>query len=845
MLVSAGYSCCRGLRNLRSVVLTQLLAAPLICGASVTFAAPAELERTHHFEIPAQSLETALLAFSRQAGVSIFVNSEAVDAMRAPALVGTLPASAALDHLLKPSGLRYSADGEIVTIAPPSAESSGATRTALRLAQAETTPPSAAAKPPSGEGSLQEVVVTAQKREERLRDVPVPVTALPASALAESNKSSLDDFYSSIPGLNVQPRIQSGNNLVIRGITTGGFSNPTVGITVDDVPYGASTELAGGLLLPDLDPADLSRIEVLRGPQGTLYGALSMGGLVKYVTVDPSTSGWSGQLQGGLNGVKNGDGLGYNVRGSINAPVSEDFAVRASAFTRLEPGYIDNPALDARGVNKARVSGGRVSGLWQPSDAISLKLSALYQESKGDGASEVFFLPGFGDLQQNYVAGAGAYVRKVQGYSANLNVNLGASTLTSITGYNVNQFADSFDLTYLFMSSPVTTEPYDIPGRAVVEDNKTNKFSQEVRLLTPLAERWDLLVGGFYTHEKSVLNQYAPATDPISGAVLAERGFNHLPITFQEYAAFANLTWKITDRFDVQVGGRQSHVQEDLKQTQNATLFDATSPIVSISGTSSANAFTYLFTPRFKITPDIMVYARLASGYRAGGPNPSSGGAVPAEYDPDKTQNYEIGLKGDFLEHRVTIDASVYYIDWKNIQISLINPENQQGYFANGSRAKSQGIELSVELRPTDSLRIAAWVVRNDAVLKEPFPPLSDVYGAKGDRLPNTSRISGNFSLQQEFPLGANLHGFVGALASYIGEREGLFQPTPVRQEFPGYAKFDVNAGVRNGSWTGNFFVNNLADRRGIVAGGLGALPSFGFTIIQPRSFGVTVTKAF
>src|SRR6202012_4446346 len=176
------------------------------------------------------------------------------------------------------------------------------------------------------------------------QDVPVPVTAIRADKLISDNQVRLQDYFTSVPGLSYAPNNQN-QYVTIRGITTGGFSNPTVGVVIDDVPFGASNALGGGQVIPDFDPGDLARVEVLRGPQGTLYGASSMGGLLKFVTVDPSTDGVSGRVEAGVSDVSHGAELGYNVRGSINVPLSDTFAMRASAFTREDPGYVDNPVL--------------------------------------------------------------------------------------------------------------------------------------------------------------------------------------------------------------------------------------------------------------------------------------------------------------------------------------------------------------------------------------------------------------------------------------------------------------------------------------------------------------------
>jgi outer membrane receptor protein involved in Fe transport len=240
-----------------------------------------------------------------------------------------------------------------------------------------------------------------------------------------------------------------------------------------------------------------------------------------------------------------------------------------------------------------------------------------------------------------------------------------------------------------------------------------------------------------------------------------------------------------------------------------------------------------------------MVYARLASGYRAGGPNLTISPGTPPQYSPDTTKNYEIGVKNELLDHTLSIDASLYYIDWNNIQLSLVNPQNGLGYNGNGSRAKSEGLELSVESKPLIGLTVGAWVAWGEAKLTQAFPSTSTAYGAVGDRLPYSSRFSGNVSLRQDFPLTNRVTGFVGGSVSYVGDREGEFTSSATRQDLPSFTRTDLQAGVKYASWTANLFVNNVADRRGLLAGGLGSYPPFAFSYIQPRIAGLSVVKTF
>jgi len=270
--------------------------------------------------------------------------------------------------------------------------------------------------------------------------------------------------------------------------------------------------------------------------------------------------------------------------------------------------------------------------------------------------------------------------------------------------------------------------------------------------------------------------------------------------------------------------------------------------VTSPQVTSSANAFTYLVTPRFKLSNDMMVYARFASGYRAGGPNPTPGGVVPKQYDPDKTLNYELGAKGDFLDHAVSFDASLYYIKWDDIQITLVNQQDGvSSYQVNGGHAKSEGVELSAEVRPAKGLTLSAWAVLNNPVLTENFPPASIVAGTgvDGAKLPFASRFSAHVSAQQAFPIHGDLSGYLGGMLSYVGERDGGFVAVAPRQVYPAYAKLDLRAGFDYATWTLNLYADNVTDRRGMLSGGIGQFPPFAFNYIQPRTIGLNIAKSF
>jgi iron complex outermembrane receptor protein len=705
----------------------------------------------------------------------------------------------------------------------------------------------------SAGSDLEEVVVSAQKRLERLQDVPVPVTAVSASSLVEQNQLRAQDLFSSVPGVNLQFQ-NNRSQLAIRGITTGPVTgNPVVGYTIDDVPYGSSAGIAGLFgSAPDLDPSELARIEVLRGPQGTLYGASSIGGLVKYVTVDPSTDGISGAVTAGTHSIRGGNNLGYNVRGAINIPAGETFAIRASAFTREEPGYIDNVLTGERGVNEVELRGARLSALWRPTEALSVKLGVLYQDREVFGSSNVDVRLGSRDLQNDQF-GTGRSDWKHKVYSALVTADLGRSELTSVTAYSDNPNFDLVDFTL----SPLTNAlPFFYPDASVDEfsnllrqDYTSGKFTQEVRLATPIGERLDWLVGAFYTRESNEYDIQSLAVDAADGTVVGQPILWNDELRFSEYAVFTDLTARLTDRFDVQVGARSTENRQTLHHRE-LTVFGG---FLARDPTSKEHGTTYLLTPRFRISPDHMVYARVATGYRPGGPNAVCNDVdIPCTYSPDKTKNYEVGAKGSVLGRALSYDVSVYRIDWENLQVSEIDESGTFNYNANASHARSQGFELSLESRPAEGLTLATWVAYTDAKLTEDFSTLSTAFAQAGDRLPYSSRVSGRLSASQEFPLTSNVKAHAGGSITYVGDRRGEFVPTPdlapQRQTYPSYAQADLNAGVKGETWRANVFVQNVTDKRGVTGGGFNNQTNynpFWFNYIQPRTIGVSLEKTF
>lgn len=695
-----------------------------------------------------------------------------------------------------------------------------------------------------------DIVVTAQKRSERLQDVPMAVSAVSADTLLERNQTRVTDYFASIPSLNATSQGNGQTNISIRGVTTGQSTNPAVGIVIDDVPYGASTVLGyASRILPDLDPAALARIEVLRGPQGTLYGASSIGGLLKFVTREPSTSEIDGRVQADINSVAHGE-VGYGLRGSLNLPLSDTLAVRASGFYRRDGGYIDNRTTGENDVNGADAFGGHFIGLWKPSETVSLKVAALLQNIEGDGTAEVdgnyLLQPTIGNYTQTRIADTGDYKIKVRLYSATVNVDLGGVDLTSITGYGINLYTGILDASPQRGASAFTH--FGVRNAATSNYFRTKKFSQEVRLASSGSNTIDWLVGGFYTKEDTSAVQIANAIDQNSGVVAGNLFTVVFPTTLREIAGFADATIHFTDKFDIQLGGRYSENRQTYEETDTGALYPGNN---FVSARSDDNAFTFLVTPRYRFSSTLMAYARVASGYRVGGPNAGAAMGFPATYGSDTTINYEVGLKGSTSDRLFSYDLSAFYVDWKDIQIAARDPVSGFLYFLNGNAASSKGIEASLTLRPSKGLTIAANGALNDAQLDADMP-IGGGAGFKGDRLPLSSRFTGSVTIDQEFTVSDSIDGFVGATVAHVGSRLAEFtrDTTLVRMKYPEYTTFDLRAGLKTAQWSANLFVSNLTDKRGIV-GGSSRLSTttfaapYAISYIRPRTVGLSLARNF
>lgn len=695
-----------------------------------------------------------------------------------------------------------------------------------------------------------DIVVTANKREQRLLDVPASVTAIRAENLIGNQQTSIADYYTRVPGLSISDSGTGRTSLAIRGVTTGNTQHATVGIVIDDIPFTSTggTSVSPNLT-PDLDPAILQRIEVLRGPQGTLYGAATLGGLLKFVTAQPVMEGMKGFGQADINNVAHGD-IGYSLRGGVNTALIEGaVGLSVNGFYRRDAGFVDDISRNVTDYNSADNYGGRAELKAQLSDAVDVRLGALMQKTNSDGQGTIrtnYLLEPVSGLDYPTFPGVGDRKSQVQFYSAIVNADLGGDvTFTSLTGYVRNKYDQDTSGTLNQFAASLAL--FGVRGNYIRNYYTTKKFSQEIRFAGSNPEALEWMIGGFYTTEKSYSLQEGFAIDPTTGAVPGKFFEFLFPSTFNEAAVFADLTYHVSDRFQIQVGGRYSKNDQTYYEADTGPRFPTPTIFEKVSKDNSA---TFLVASKYNITDDLMLYGRVASGYRPGGPQTAAfGPVVPTQVDPDTTVNYELGLKGQLFDKMVEFETAIFRVDWDDIQLS----QNLPGYglfYINAGKARVQGIESSLQIFPVDGMTLAGNIAYTDAELRTAGVGF---VGAKGDRLPWSSKWSWNVSADYEFGLGGTSDGFIGGSVAYVGDRHGVF-PTnvaAVRQFFPHYTTTDVRAGVRfNDKYTLTLFAKNLFDElgylsSGVIQGTANKTAFYATSIIRPRTIGVSLAARF
>jgi outer membrane receptor protein involved in Fe transport len=781
------------------------------------------------FDIPAGELKGALDAFTTQSGAQVIYKSEDLRGLSTKGLKRSASPEEALQDLLEGTPLRVRSDaaGAMVIYLPP------AGRSATENTQ-----------------QLDTVVISATRRREPVRDIPMQVSVLDAAPLERAGAKGLTDYLTTEAGVDLSGSGPGRGSVAIRGISTGAQTIATVASYVDEVAVGSSSAYArGSALFLDMGLLDLNHIEVLRGPQGTLYGSSSMGGLIKYVTTVPETDKFSGSVSVSGSGTASGDPNG-TVNAVLNVPIKQDVAaLRISLFGDHAGGWIEGvgPA-GGSDINSGNTTGARVSALVTPDNRWTIRLTATLQDIERDGQDFVDYGPTtgepvYGPLTRQLSVAEPYYV-KTQIYSADVEYDYGWARLNSITSWQETKSSNTLDATSVYV--PLLAQ-FGINLDTVWIDSpvSTKRTTQEFRLTSKADKQFEWLAGVYLNWEDSTNKQYAESTNA-GGGPGPQLAYFSIPSSYDEYALYGDATWKFGNGFALTGGVRVSHNKQDFQQISSGLLAGGDQ---TLTGTSSETVGTYLLTGTYAIDSASNVYGRVATGYRPGGPNAvpldinTGQPLAPTTFESDSTINYELGYKANLLDNRLTINAAAFLIDWDNIQQPYA--VNGVGVIVNAGKARSTGFEFS------SSYKVDQWLLSgNLAYIYARFTEDAPGLGAHaGDALPNSARFTAALQATYNFKL-MEYPAYAGVSYRYIGERDAGVPGSSTAPSFinPAYSLWDLQAGVDVKQFRVSLFARNLLNERAELSTSTTFIPLGGNALVsvaQPRTVGVLVNMAF
>jgi iron complex outermembrane receptor protein len=724
------------------------------------------------------------------------------------------------------------------------------------------------------DGPIEEMFVTATRRSESVQDIPINIAAFDGNLLEQREISSLADLGRNVPGMYVVDQgKRTSNQIVVRGLSLdpitgsesiGNDGGEVVSTYVGDIP-----------LYVDLTLTDMDRVEVLLGPQGTLYGAGTLGGAIRYIPHRPEFDTTSFLFRGSSYDLAESDDLGFDGGLTVNVPLSDNLALRANVDFRDDPGFIDAPYLvnvsgvsdpepdltspaavaanlhRVNDVNTEETTAGRVGLRWQPTDNIDANFTYYFQNME------------VGGRQNTHVAsfGTGNYEsatrfrepneRENRLLSVELTADLGFAELTSATGYSTYSDIGQRDQTDLLLFLDFSYEFFPAFSAYTRDSEDDRTRSQEVRLVSsgmgPLT--W---IGGLFWFDQTQVGPSMEFTPGYAAYLGGSRPDNLEYFSYErnartEKALFGEVGYQITDQWKVTLGGRlydyELIIDSGVTLPLADTVFegfpeDAINLELSRAAQSSDGSLFKINTS-YDFTDDVMGYVTISEGFRIGASNgiglcgPTTDEqevcATPeeAQYFPDTTTNYEVGVRTQWLDNRLTINGAVYYIDWKDPQLSSTTAAGNQPITKNGEGAESKGLEVSINAQLSDRVDIGVSYAHTEAQLTATAPrmiqlftppgfgprPAEYVDAVSGDRLPGSPRNQGTFNLNYSVPVDGNWavdvnYGFsaIGNIITKVGNRVGGVT-------LGGYTTHFASAIATKGSWTFGVYAKNLLNK--------------------------------
>jgi len=733
---------------------------------------------------------------------------------------------------------------------------------------------------------LTEIVVTAEKRDSTVQATPISITAISGAELEARGLVNMEEVARQTPGVSFRTAGPGQTEYEMQGVSSTGGSVGTVGFYYDETPITPPSFGGIGKVVIDPELFDMHSVEVLRGPQGTLYGAGSMGGTIKLITNQPVLNEFDAAADVVGSGTAGG---GFNRSGDLmlNIPISEDLAaLRLVVSSGYRDGWLDrivvtpfplptNPCPPALfyGCVRGNVAAGPFSAVynkvnWErldtfrpslkitPSDRLTIDISSLYQRTTAGGYDNIDIPPGCGGgvlcghyEPFNVPEPFSDYVKLL---SAVVNFDASLAKVTSATSYwmrNESQVQDSSELTQNAFGVPFfTAVPYP-------ETDHSEQFSEELRVTSSGDGRFQWLAGLFYSNFQFDVTQnvVSPNYAGLTGEPTGDIFYANFPYDTKEYAVFAEASYKIAPDWKFSAGLREFRYRSEVNAVESGLASASGSPEPFFDTVNTSN---HGLNPKFNLAyipnDDLTVYATAAKGFRPGGisePIPLSGplSCLPAlhsvglsagsvAYGPDSLWNYELGEKVRLMDGRVTVHSDVFYIRWSNIQqvVTLNCPFLLE---TNSGNARSYGAEVEVEAKVAAGLTVNINGGYINATLSDPAP----FAGPPGQPLLNIPKYTGAASLAYEHPIFHEATLTARVSEAVVGPQ---WDVAYAEEQLPSYALTALRVGVGRGQWAATLFVDNLTNKLAVQTINntffTGNIPDLiRGTVNQPRTIGV------
>jgi outer membrane receptor protein involved in Fe transport len=721
--------------------------------------------------------------------------------------------------------------------------------------------------------ALEEVLVTAQKRSASLQDVPISITALGQATLDDLNISDFGDYVQQLPSVSFTQRRPGQASLFMRGISEGGNGNqslqgPSVAIYLDEQPV---TSIGF-----NLDPHiyDVQRIEVLMGPQGTLYGAASQAGTLRIITNKPSTQAFDAGFDLTLETIEDGE-ESYMAEGFVNLPISDRLALRVAAWWDDDGGYIDavndsitfplsgitrtNEAFVEEDFNTVEKQGFRAALGIDLSDSWTATVSATYQDTEIEGIWD-HDPDNLDDFEVSRFFEDNASDEWTQ-LALTIQGDLGFADLTYAGSYLDREYETYSD--YSAYSIDGAVEPYytcyvsyfgPCVDPSIQYSNLSDITNQTHELrLAGVGERLDWIVGAFYFEQETDFDSRwsVPAINP-GAAVQDDLYFQTDQVREDsEFAVFGELTYRFTERLSGTVGYRWFDGETTLKGFVGTVFwpeccfaFSPTRPPDNVNSKYTGDDGIAKINLSWDATDDLMLYATWAEGYRPGGVNRSPG--VGETYDPDFLDSFEIGWKSTLLDGRWRLNGAVYYMQWDDVQIGFFNPDiSLLGLVDNIGAAESQGLELDTTFRATDNLELSFAYAYNKAELTD------DYFSREGNTEPDA--VDGQdlpFTPDNKFTLTGRYSFDVGSIGSALQVNwvytDSMYNDIFLsnREEMDEYHLLSASWRFEGDGWHASIFGENLTNE--VAQLFINSVDIRRLTTVnQPRTYGISFGMRF